>query len=211
MAPEQVRGQEVDARCDLFALGAILYEMVSGHRAFPGDSAADVLSLILKESPKELSQSGVAVTPTMERILFRCLEKEKQDRFQTARDLCFALEAIATASSSGTIAVQELKPHGKSRLVVASLAVIAVAAAASFLAGRHMAEGRLGASADLQPTDVSTRDNSFGRVFWGRRDGCVFGRMERGGERSLYNERKDPGVALPRQRSSQCPGSVAFR
>lgn len=142
MSPEQVRGQEVDARSDLFSLGAILYEMICGQRAFAGTSSADVLSLILRETPKELSQTGVAVTPTMDRIVLRCLEKEREDRFQTARDLCFALEAIASTSSSGTIAAQEVKSPGRRRLAAGGLVLVAVVAAAVYLAGRGLLKAR---------------------------------------------------------------------
>jgi serine/threonine-protein kinase len=95
MAPEQVRGQESDARSDLFALGAVLYEALSGERAFQGNSPADTLSAILKDDPPEISPRKAEVPPVLERIVRRCLEKDPGERFQTARDLRFALEAIS--------------------------------------------------------------------------------------------------------------------
>jgi TolB-like protein/Tfp pilus assembly protein PilF len=95
MAPEQARGQEADHRSDIFSFGATLYEMLSGGRAFPGESAADVLTAILREQPPDLSSSGVSVPPVLERIVGRCLEKSPAERFQSARDLAFALEAIS--------------------------------------------------------------------------------------------------------------------
>jgi eukaryotic-like serine/threonine-protein kinase len=94
MAPEQVRGERVDARADLFAVGAILYEMATGERAFKGGSAADTMSAVLREQPPDLSlRSGTP--PALARIVRRCLEKNANDRFQSARDLAFALESIS--------------------------------------------------------------------------------------------------------------------
>ncbi len=92
MAPEQARGQEVDHRADIFALGAVLYEMLCGRRAFRGDSPADVLAAILNRDPEPLAGSGVPLS--LCRIVDRCLEKEPAERFAGARDLAFALEAM---------------------------------------------------------------------------------------------------------------------
>src|ERR1700690_4056492 len=94
MAPEQVRGSAVDSRTDIFAFGAVLYEMVSGERAFRRETPAETMTAILKEDPPELSELGQPVSPGLERIGRRCLEKQPEQRFQSAKDLAFALEAL---------------------------------------------------------------------------------------------------------------------
>jgi Tol biopolymer transport system component len=99
MAPEQVRGQATDARADLFAFGAVLYEMVGGTRAFKGDTAADTMTAILREDPPDLVGSRPDLPPALDRIVRHCLEKNPAERFQSARDVAFALEAL---SGSGT-------------------------------------------------------------------------------------------------------------
>lgn len=96
MAPEQVRGQESDPRADLFAFGAMFYEMVSGHRAFTGQTPADTMTAILKDEPAALDQAQVSLA--VDRIIRRCLEKAPTDRFQSAGDLVFALEGLAPGS-----------------------------------------------------------------------------------------------------------------
>jgi serine/threonine protein kinase len=97
MSPEQVRGQPTDHRTDIFTLGALLYEMLSGRRAFTGDSAADVMSAILKEEPPEIPEAKIS--PGLDRVLRHCLEKRAEDRFESARDLAFALEALSGRSA----------------------------------------------------------------------------------------------------------------
>ncbi len=100
MSPEQVRGQKVDHRTDLFAFGMILYEMLSGKRAFHGDSTADTMSAILHEDPPELSESNPNVSPGVDRIIRHCLEKNPEERFQSARDVAFDLQTISGLSGS---------------------------------------------------------------------------------------------------------------
>jgi Tol biopolymer transport system component len=99
MSPEQVRGETVDARSDIFSLGSVLYEMLSGRRAFRGDSIQETLRAILGEDPPALSAVSSAVPPALERILRRCLEKRPEDRFQSAHDLALALEAVSGVSA----------------------------------------------------------------------------------------------------------------
>jgi serine/threonine protein kinase len=105
MAPEQVRGQAVDARSDIFAFGTVVYEMLSGRRAFTGDTAADTMTAILTKDPEEMSRPGLEIPPGLERIVRRCLEKDSAERFQSAKDMAFALEAQGAASGSGTTEV----------------------------------------------------------------------------------------------------------
>jgi Tol biopolymer transport system component len=99
MSPEQVRGQAVGHRSDIFSLGAILYEMISGKQAFHGESGVETMNAILKEEPPELAESGLNVGPGLERIVRRCLEKTPERRFQSASDLAFAVEALSGVSS----------------------------------------------------------------------------------------------------------------
>jgi len=133
MSPEQVKGRSVDHRSDLFALGAILYEMLSGRRAFHGESAAETMSAILKEDPPDLSETNRNVTPALERLVSHCLEKNPAARFHSARDLAFALETLSgrTSLSDQTVTV----PGWSSRLIksreliawmVAGIAVLAL-------------------------------------------------------------------------------------
>jgi len=102
MSPEQVRGKPADARSDLFSFGAVLYEMLSGKRAFHGESAAETMSAIVKEEPPELTETNRNVPPALERIVRHCMEKSPTERFQSARDIVFDLESL-TAVSSGAV------------------------------------------------------------------------------------------------------------
>src|SRR6266542_2985495 len=99
MSPEQVRGRPADARSDIFSFGAILYEMLSGKRAFARDSAADTMSAILKEDPPELSATNQNISTGLERIVRHCLEKNPEARFHSAHDLAFDLESLSGLSA----------------------------------------------------------------------------------------------------------------
>ena len=103
MAPEQVRGQAVDHRADIFSLGAILYEMLSGTRAFHGTTSIDTVSAILKEDPPDLPIAERQIPPALARIIDRCLEKNAAARFGTADDLAFALDALSTQSGVASV------------------------------------------------------------------------------------------------------------
>jgi serine/threonine protein kinase/Tol biopolymer transport system component len=143
MSPEQVRGKAADPRSDIFAFGAILYEMLSGKRAFHGDSPADTMSAILKDDPPELSETNRNISPALERIVRHCLEKNPAERFQSARDVAFNLEAlsdISTSTRGGLRAIPE-EPAKRRWLVpsVAALAVVASWAAIYFFAHRGAA------------------------------------------------------------------------
>ena len=105
MAPEQVRGLPADARSDIFALGTILYELVSGRQAFHRESPAETMTAIAREDPPSLSSAGAsALPPSLERIIWRCLEKDPAARFQSCQDLAFALESATTDSSGSAVA-----------------------------------------------------------------------------------------------------------
>ncbi len=104
MAPEQVRGLSADHRADIFAFGAIVYEMITGRRAFHGATTADTMTAILTADPPDLSNTSAGVSAAMNAVIRRCLEKNASDRFQSARDLSFALEAVAMGSRSGSLA-----------------------------------------------------------------------------------------------------------
>ncbi len=112
MSPEQVRGKATDSRTDIFSFGAVLYEMISGKRAFHGDSAVDTMSAILKEEPPDLAETNRNVSPALERVVRHCLEKNPAERFQSVRDVAFNLEAltdISTSSRGGVRAFTEEK------------------------------------------------------------------------------------------------------
>ena len=133
MSPEQVRGKQADARSDIFSFGAILYEMLSGKRAFHGDSAADTMSAILREDPPDLSVTNQSISPGLERIVRHCLEKNPEQRFHSAHDLAFDLEALSgtSATSAGALAAATGKPAPRiGRLWLAGLAATALAAGA---------------------------------------------------------------------------------
>ena len=100
MSPEQVRGQVTDHRSDIFSFGAVLHEMITGRRAFRRETMAETMSAILKEEPEELTQSNPNVSPALDRIVRRCLEKKPDRRFQSTSDLGFALESLSAPSSS---------------------------------------------------------------------------------------------------------------
>ena len=148
MSPEQVRGRPADARSDIFSFGAILYEMLAGQRAFRGDSAADTMSAILKEDPPDLSVTNQNIPPGLERIVRHCLEKNPEQRFQSARDLAFDLEALSGVSSAGAPADRGRRRTSAARKPRRLLPIAAaVAALGAVLAGSYFLGTRRGSAA----------------------------------------------------------------
>ncbi len=136
MAPEQVRGQSADHRADLFALGCVLYEMLTGRRAFRGDSAVETMNAILKEEPPEVTRAGSTASgmmPALERIVRHCLEKSREERFQSAHDVAFDLETVLAGAAAGAAATGR-RSAGRQRAIAATL--LLAFAVAGFLAGR---------------------------------------------------------------------------
>jgi Tol biopolymer transport system component len=132
MAPEQLEGREADARSDLFAFGAVLYEMATGRRAFEGATSASVIAAILKEHPRPISEVRPLSPPALDRVVARCLQKDPDDRWQTARDLKSDLEWILGASAGTTTGPVVAAPAARRRArpawqVAAAAIVLAVA------------------------------------------------------------------------------------
>jgi serine/threonine protein kinase/Tol biopolymer transport system component len=127
MSPEQVRGKTVDHRTDIFAFGAILYEMLAGKRAFHRNTSAETMTAILNEEPPSISQIVQTAPPGLQRVIHRCLEKTPEQRFHSASDLAFALEAL---SDSGSAPVAALPQGSRSRwfwVAPSSLAAVLIA------------------------------------------------------------------------------------
>ena len=137
MSPEQVKARPADARSDIFALGAILYEMLSGNRAFRGDSTGETMAAILKEDPPDLSVTNQNISPGLDRIVRHCLEKNPERRFQSASDIAFDLEALSASGPSGP----RLEPASLAarvrRPIFGTTAAVAIALAGLF-AGRQI-------------------------------------------------------------------------
>jgi serine/threonine protein kinase/WD40 repeat protein len=136
MAPEQVRGHSADHRADVFAFGAVLYEMLSGHRAFRRETSAETMTAILKEQPAELSPS-IGLPLALQRVVNRCLEKNPVARFQSAGDLAFALDALSGSSVSaatGAAIVRQRSP--RLPWIAAAVVVLALAAVATWIYSR---------------------------------------------------------------------------
>jgi len=154
MSPEQVRGEPADNRSDLFALGVVLYEMLTGRRAFAHGSAVETMSAILREEPPEIESLGEKFSPALARLLQHCLEKRPDERFQSARDLAFDLRSLASGGSaserSGRAPVVAASPAGR-RLVAAAM-LIGLGALAGGLAATFLRRPAEPAAAILRPT-----------------------------------------------------------
>ena len=136
MSPEQLRGQNADARSDIFSFGAVFYEMLSGTRAFHRNSTAETISAILKEDPPDLSTTNQTISPSLERVVNRCLEKNPEQRFHSTSDLAFAIESLSSmATDSGPTTTVKSSPIAegfkekilhRSRLWMATTVILAL-------------------------------------------------------------------------------------
>ncbi len=203
MSPEQVKGKPADARSDIFSFGAILYEMLSGQRAFHGDSAAETMSAILREEPPDLSVTNQSISPGLERIVRHAIEKNPEQRFHSAHDVAFALEALSGLSVP-RLEPSSVKVRGRSRSLT-TLAALAVALAAVLFAGRVVWKARPAAPASFKRL-------TFGRgVIWSARfapdaQTIVYGASWDGAQKSqLYSVRAESPESL---RLTLPPGRV---
>jgi Tol biopolymer transport system component len=137
MSPEQVKGEAVDARADIFSFGVVLYEMLTGRRAFARDSAPETLAAILKEDPQDFESALKALSPALQRVLEHCLEKNPALRFQGVRDLGFALENLSSNSDpSAPLVLPAADRKHRMTLVWAGLVAVTLTALA-FVGGRQ--------------------------------------------------------------------------
>jgi eukaryotic-like serine/threonine-protein kinase len=131
MSPEQVRGKTVDHRSDIFSFGCVLFEMVTGERAFQGETSADTMSAILHADPVDELPAAAAIPAVLSRTIRHCLEKDVDERFQSAKDLAFDLEAASSISGTTSVAARPAPARRRSRIPVWALALCAAAAGAA--------------------------------------------------------------------------------
>ena len=136
MAPEQVRGDPPDPRTDIFAFGTVVYEMLTGLRAFRRDTPAETMTAILREDPAEVSDPAHRVSPALEKIVRRCLEKNPRQRFQSAMDLSFALSALSGTDTSAA-PLSSSPRRFPTTLWLGMVVALAIGAAASWLLVRR--------------------------------------------------------------------------
>jgi eukaryotic-like serine/threonine-protein kinase len=197
MSPEQVRGKPADHRSDVFSFGAILYEMISGQRAFHGETAADTMSAILKEEVPELSETGRSIPPGLERIVHHCLEKHPAQRFQSARDLAFDLEAltgVSAAGKSGTqkaLAASQISAFPRGAVLAASAVVLALVMLGL---GWWLGHGKA-AAAPPEYQQITFRTGSIGAARFTPDGSIVYSASWDGGGQQLYMARTDENGA----------------
>ncbi|HKS73374.1 MAG TPA: protein kinase [Terriglobales bacterium] len=194
MSPEQVRGQTIDHRSDIFSFGSVLYEMVSGRRAFRGDSSVETMNAILKEDVAEISGTGVQTSPGLERIIRRCLEKKPERRFQSASDLAFALEALSGTSSSavGQPAVATRAPASKKPLAYAAAGVVVLA-----LLGAGLWAYLRPQTAAPRFTQITFRSAYIRAARFGGPNTVVYGAAINGSPMEVYSTRTDTFESAP--------------
>jgi hypothetical protein len=154
MAPEQVRGLSADHRADVFSLGVVLYEMLSGERAFRGETAIDAMTAILKEQPPPLALTERRIPAALGRIIDRCIEKNPAERFQSARDVAFAVAALSASSDDArpVAAVDARRTRMGSPGVAWSITALATAVA--IVIGVVMYIRRAPPAADVPPLRI---------------------------------------------------------
>lgn len=197
MSPEQVRGIAVDPRSDIFSFGAILYEMVSGKRAFHRDTPADTMSAILKEDPPELTETNRNVSPALDRIIQHCLEKNPEQRFHSASDIAFDLEHLSGVSgTSARLPATTVSSLGSRRAkFFAGIAIGLVFSVLLFALGWKT--GRLTASASSSPDykQITFRTGSIGHARFTPDGSVVYSAAWDGGDPQLYiASGSDPGA-----------------
>jgi len=194
MSPEQVRAVDVDHRSDIFSFGAILYEMLSGHRAFKRDSSVETMNAILKEDPPELSTSGAHVSPAIDRIIRRCLEKSPAERFQNARDLSFALEGLSGTSTTQASVAHDSRSSRRILVWAAAGLVLLALMAGLFAAGRWSRP---------EPAQPTMRQLTFGNGtvrsarFTPDGQAVVYGAAWDGAPLKLFQHRLDGAASVP--------------
>jgi|HubBroStandDraft_5_1064220.scaffolds.fasta_scaffold00453_14 Tol biopolymer transport system component len=196
MSPEQVRGMALDPRSDIFSFGAILYEMLSGKRAFHGDTPADTMSSILKEDPPDLSETNRNVSPALERIVQHCLEKNPESRFHSASDIAFDLEHLSGLSGSATrvatAGVDARSAPSRRRLAIGLAAALVGAAVVYGLGWWHGKSGATASQPEYQ--QITFRTGRIGNARFTPDGGIVYSASWDGGEDQLYMSRTDdPG------------------
>jgi Tol biopolymer transport system component len=141
MSPEQVRGEPTDLRSDIFSFGAVLYEMLSGTRAFRRDTSVETMSSILKDEPPELAATNANISPALARVVNHCLEKNREQRFQSARDLGFDLEALSNVSATSAAGRAVAAAPSQRRLIFTAGGIVALllASVGAYFLGRHSA------------------------------------------------------------------------